>query len=401
MRSTRFRGRKRQVMLLSLVSAVVAIGLAVAGCSSSSGPSTQNSSGGSSTQNSASSANQAQAALTTAEALISKYSNASAVKVPMPTVPFKPGSKKVLVIAADLTDPYVVSEVKYTDDALSAIGWKASPTFDSNSSVQAADGFMQQAVEQGYNAVDAPSLVAGAATGSEVNAVMKAGASVACFLCLTQREIKSSNIISAADSDVLDGQLIAAEAIVLSHGKGTFLVFNTPEYADLVARIDAFKAYVTSNCPECKAIPETIPAADFAEPGPPEWTAALSKYPAGTVSAVVTGAPFLSLAFANTEQKEGRSDIKVLDTGELTTQAAQVIGSGTSPYVASITSPVEFAQWALVDALARKVVGASGAVDLNSLPSLLVTKDNASVVSSGSSQPDVNYKEQFEKLWGH
>ena len=139
-----------------------------------------------------------------------------------------------------------------------------------------------------------------------------------------------------------------------------------------------------------------VPAATLATPGPPVWTGLLSAQAKGSFDYAVSYSDAVAVPMAKTLTQTGRTDIKLVGYD------AQPLATGlvkSDPnYLATVALPFEFADWATVDNVARKLAGKKLWAS-QPLPTALITKANVAQYKPYPA-PAGDWKGRFKKLWG-
>ncbi|GAA2898217.1 hypothetical protein GCM10010472_65790 [Pseudonocardia halophobica] len=335
------------------------------------------------------------AGLKAAQALVAEATVLSATDLPLPSEPVARQKLRVFVVSPNASNPYSTLMVQSFQEAAGVMGWELSPAYDAASSATKGAGFIRQAVQEGYNAIYYPSMQVDALRGP-VQEALAAGLTIACPDCAPQ-QLGDSFITPTTDNAEI-GRRLAAHAITTLQGKGTILTYPDPEYSTITQRFEAFDEYIAQNCPACTVKPTQFTAASLAQPGPPVWASALSTNPPGTVDLAVAPFAVASRLFATTQQSRGRSDIKIMDTGNSDVQQLDLLATKSLPYIGSTAVPEQYEAWASVDLIARVRAG-QPLYDVTKLPSVLATPDNAVQFKSGSAEPDIDYKTRFTELW--
>ncbi|MCU4186428.1 substrate-binding domain-containing protein [Acidiferrimicrobium sp. IK] len=392
-------GTRRRSRRALAASTFLAVGLIASACGSSSaskGSAAAGSTAAGSTSAGAAAA-PASAQLSAAESVVKTATDVHHGTFPMPSTPVKPGQWKVFLISPNQADPYSGFAINNFEDAAKVMGWQLSPVHDAAGSAATAAGFIEQAIQQGYNALFYPSMQVQALSTPIKNA-LAAHLVIACPDCLAYPEY-GPNFITPDVDQAAAGRALGAYAMTRSGGSGTFLAYPDPQYSFIEARYQAFLQYLQQNCSACKVKTSEYTTAYLTQQGPPIWTSALSANPSGTVKAAVAPFPFAAQQMVQTEHNEGRSDIPLMDFGAAEGPTQQLMASGTVPYVATITVPEVYEDWVSADLIAR-ALGGQPLYSVTNLPSVLTTPDNVKSMLDGSSSPSFDFKAQLQKSWG-
>jgi ABC-type sugar transport system substrate-binding protein len=364
------------------------------GCSSSKSATTGQQSAGASNESTASTASATSAAVAKAQAYVAKLYQASS---PLPTQAFKAGKHKLFIISPSQADYSQL--MQYVVNAGKAIGWQLSPICDTERDPTKGSACILQAINQGYNGI----VYVGAPFPSLTTPVEEATAKGIWIAANDPGAPSNAKVLYVDSSYSLIGDAIAAQTIIQIHGKGKILTFPDPTYESTVQAFAAFDQYIKANCPLCTVVKESFAATDLAQPGPPEWTAALAANPPGTVAAAVAPYDGAAEPFAKTESAAGRSDIPVLSMGPIDSISRADLESPTSPLVATTTGFDAYQAWLMVDAIARAITGTPQWPTLGNMPFEVVTRNNVGQLAPAPDNgPTVagNYQAALEKLWG-
>ncbi|UGS35988.1 sugar ABC transporter substrate-binding protein [Capillimicrobium parvum] len=316
------------------------------------------------------------------------------VKLPAPTEPFDPGKKRVAVILAG-QDAGFDAMNEGVHEAARTMGWTVGPSMDGKFSPTAQAGFIQQAVQEKYDAIIL--LVIDAATvESALAAANKANIPVACVMC--DNEGYEGKIYDVTTGGYPAGQAMAQYVIADSGGKAKILVFNDKGFAINPRRVAGFEDTIAKDCPGCKVVADLqTSAAELSDAGPPSWLGALRRYPEGSFDYVVWPGDYWAVPAGKTAQEQGR---EVGVTGyDGTPEMVGLIKQGGTVFKATISAPFPYLGWAALDVVARASAG-HDVWDTTQMPVRLVTADNAADFPHGWFVPrDVDPKATFGKLW--
>ena len=327
---------------------------------------------------------------------VAEFSALGKIKFPFPTDSYDPGVKKVAIITAGNQAPVQIQQARVVQKAFKAMGWKAPTIYDGKFSPATQAGLVEQAVQRGDNAIVLLALDVQAIKSSVENALAKKIA-IGCVVCVSGAAWHKKGVMDLSVDFRTQGEMAAWFVIAHSGGKAKVITFIEPAYGSTLAKIGGFES-VLKQCPTCSVVKSRviIPAADLSKPGPPGWTALLTSQPEGSFDYGVSYSDALGVPMAKTLKQTGRTDVKVVgfDADPLATPLVK----SDPNYVVTVAIPYEFASWATVDNVARKLAGKKLWAS-KSLPSVLVTKANVGQYKPFPA-PAGNWKLQFKKLWG-
>jgi ribose transport system substrate-binding protein len=374
-----------------VLASLLALGVA-AGCGSS--DKSSSSSGSSTTSKPAAAASDGAAK---AKAAVAALSKTSGVKFPQPTEAFDPGHHKVMIISCGNAGINCLRMSQAAEKAATAIGWKASPIMDGKFTPATQGGYVQQAIQQGYDAIILVSM-----DTSTFKAAIDAAAAkkipMACVQCVGSPPDKVTDVTTGGTKE---GEAIGTYVASTLPDKGNILMFTDSAFPIVTLRTKGAEAKIKEYCPACTVKVEPFPTTDLAKPGPPTFTAALAANPKSSLDYVVTGYDPMAVPMLKTAQQQSRTDFKM--TGyDGTKDFTSSIVSGDQA-VADTSTPAPYAAWASMDIVARKLAGKDVWTGTGELPLALITPDNADQFQQGEGyfEPsDFDYKSILKKLWG-
>jgi ABC-type sugar transport system substrate-binding protein len=366
-----------------LVAASVAL-LATACGSSSSSTSSASPSGGSSSASSADAA-----------AALATYTNTKDLVYPKPDAPFAVGKGKVAIISCGQTGIGCQQMSAFAQDAAKAAGWEASPTLDGKFDPNQQAAYVQQALNQGYNAIILASIDAKSISAA-IDAAVAKNVPVACIMC--ENPDFAGKVIDTTTGGYGGGFALSTWMAVTVNGKGNIVGFDDKSFPIVAARMTGIKEGLATYCPECTFSLEQFPTTDLAKPGPPTWTGFLAANPPGKVQIAAGPYDFMSLPAAKTSAQAGRTD--PLITGfDAYSEFVAAIGSGDPATAgATVAAPFEYASWAAMDEVARVVAGQEP-WEANKLPVAVVDKSNAAEFSDGYLKTPFSTPDYFKTQW--
>jgi len=371
----------------------LAVGLAIVGlvasCSSS-GSGTSSGSGGGATS-------AAGSGLAQAKTDLAKFEDTKGLTFPKPpSGTYNPGVHKVAIISDGQAGVGDQQMSAFAQDAAKAIGWQASPTFDGQFSPNTIAQGVQQALNQGYDAIILASVDA-ASIRSAIDAAVAKGVPVACIMC--ENPTFKGKVMDATTEGKPGGEALAAFIATTLNGKGNVVGFDDKSFPIVGTRMAGIQDGLSKYCPACKWKLDQFPTTDLSKPGPPTWTGFLAANPPGSVQFVAGPYDFFSLPAAKTLQQSGRTDIQ-LSGFDSWSQWAQAIASGNPPSAAAtIASPFQYCAWAAMDLVARAVTK-QPTWDATTMPVAVVDKTNASQFSTGYLVPPFDVPSMFKQMWG-
>lgn len=384
--SSRFRGR-------AAVGAALAAMVFAAGCGSdddSSSTSTPAATSGGTTST-------ASGGTAAAQQAVADFSKTSGVEFPQPTEAFDPGTGKVAVISCGNAGINCLQGAKDVQAAAKAMGWTPSPIFDGEFTPAKQAGFVQQAIQQKYDAIVMVSMDAQSIKAA-IDAAAAAKIPIACVMCVnptfkgTVTDVTSGGI---AEGKAL-GAWIAANA---KDGKAKIVAYDDKSFPIVAERRKNMTEELAKLCPGCEVENADFPTSDLSKAGAPTFTGMLSSHPKGSIDFVAAPYDPAAIPFAKAAQQQGRDDFKM--TGyDASPDYVKLIAAGTGVAAATTAAPFPYASWGAMDEVARIKAG-KDTWDGTALPTALVTKDNASEITGGFFAPaDFDFKAMFTKLWG-
>ena len=361
----------------------------VAACSSS---------GGGSTGTTTPSGSASGGGLAEATTALAGYTDTSGLTYVKPTEAFTPGVHKVAIISCGQTGIGCQQMSAFAQDAAKAMGWTASPTLDGKFDPSQQAAYVQQALNQGYDAIILASIDAKSISAA-IDAAAAKKVPVACIMCENPELEAAGKVIDTTTGGYNGGYALSTFVTVTLGGKGNVVGFDDKSFPIVAARMTGLKEGLAKYCPACTYSQEQFPTTDLAKPGPPTWTGFLAANPPGKVQLVAGPYDFMSLPAAKTTAQAGRDD--PLITGfDAYSEFVAAIGSGDpSTAAATIAAPFEYAGWAAMDQVAR-VVNGKPTWKSNTMPVAVVDKSNASEFSKGYLSPPFSIPDLFNGLWG-
>jgi ribose transport system substrate-binding protein len=389
---------RRIIAAASLAGLLTLFGAACSSSTSSSSPGTGGT--GSNSSNPAASGSggadtaSASSVVTAAKQRMAAYTNAATLQWPKPTASFNPGTGKVAIITCGEAGVACAVTAQDAVPAAKAMGWTPSPVFDGKFSPSVQAGYIEQAIQQHYDAIVLMAIEPSSVQSAILDAI-RANIPVACISCTSNVDGK---VIDINSDGTTAGEAIADYALVASGGKVSGIAFEDPAYPANVtitlSELATFKKY----CPACDVTgPVTTSTADITGPNPQILTSTLAAHPKGTLPYIFAPYDPAALQFIKTLQAEGRTEIKVSGNDAVPQTLAGM--ASCSCFAASTAAPFSYEAWTAMDEVARAKAGLK-TWTATGLPFLLVTPDNIAQYSKQYLTPSFGFEGMFEKLWG-
>jgi ABC-type sugar transport system substrate-binding protein len=381
----------RRAFTGSALAVVVALSLAACGSSN-------NDSGSTASSTNASKTNSSGTDLAAIDAQVAKDESGDAT-FPGPTEAFTPGSKKMMLIACSFTAPVCVTAEKEAAKAVKAMGWTTDGPQDGKFSPQVQAGLLNKAVQGKYGGV----VMIGIDVNSIKSAVEQTIAAkipIGCINCYSiAYRNKPGTVIDVAPSFKEQGNQMGRYLISKNKGKAKVVTFNDTAYPQTGLRAGGVQETLKASCPDCTVQKIPMSVGEVAKPGPPTWTATLSKNPSGTLTDAAAMFDGIGLVMAKTVKSQGRSDI-TMNGYDADVPVVKGLADGSlTNYGATIGGPIAYAAWGATDEVGRVVAGKEQ-WDGTDLPNVTITKNNASQYPTGDFEPKGDWQANFLKLWG-
>jgi ribose transport system substrate-binding protein len=378
--------------VLAALLASLAMMVFVVGCGGDDEESSSSGSGGTTTQESTDGSGKA-----AAEEALAQYTDPTALQWPQPEEAFDPGTGKVAVISCGNAGINCLQGSKDVQAAAKAIGWEASPIFDGEFNPAKQAGFVQQAVQQKYDAIVMVSMDANSIKAA-VDEAVAAKIPIACVMCVNPEF--EGDVIDTSTGGVAEGEALGTWIGANAEPGAKIIAFDDKSFPIVAARRSNAIAKIEEYCPDCEIEEMDFPTTDLAEAGAPTFTAALSANPAGSLDFVMPPYDPAAIPFAKAAEQQGRDDFQM--TGyDASPEYLTMIKEGTGGAAATTAVPFPYGSWAAMDQVARIKAGLEPWADSNKLPSMLVTADNADDFGEfGFLTPEFDFKAQFQELWG-
>ncbi|MFF1553168.1 sugar ABC transporter substrate-binding protein [Rhodococcus erythropolis] len=332
------------------------------------------------------------AALADAQAAVASYTNPAALNYPKPVDKFNPGRHRVAILAPGLTGAAGRQQAQFVADAAEAAGWQTSPILDGKFDPTLQANLVQQAATQGYEAIifaaiDPKSIQSAIDFAQSKNVV------VGCVMC----DSPTDGVIQAGQSGYDAGMAMSAFIAQTAEGTGDVVSFEDKAYPIVINRIEGLTDGIQKYCPSCSYSVNQISATTLSQPGPPAWTSFLSANPSGSTRVAAIGYDDFAIPAAKSSVQAGRNDPLIVGfDGQQ--EFVQMIQKGDSPATSTVSAPIEYAAWAALDNVARKIAGAP-TWDATRLPVAIVTKDNAGEFTQGYLKTPFSVSDLFKSMW--
>lgn len=337
--------------------------------------------------------------LAAAQAVVDKYRDENqpiGITEPLTSVPEK---KTIAWLECELEScQYLTVGMQ---DATEALGWELM-TISSTSADPAPA--MQQAIDAGVDFIassgEAPSLY-------EEQAQAAAAAGIKMLSCYdtTPPDGPNTNIwTQCGDTSFVEktGPLMADWAIVDSQGAANVLVVNIPDFPVLVSEVDAYKAEMEANCPDCTVTDLNVTINDLVG-GTVASSVASALQSDSSINYVFNSFGSLPAGLTASLDSAGLLDQVTVYGQDFSSFDLQEIVDGTMG--AWSADPKAYAAWLMVDAAARLSLGMelTEERDAANLPTFLV-EDAATaqdiIDNQGGDWNPPGMAEAFKELWG-
>ncbi|MBS1842839.1 MAG: substrate-binding domain-containing protein [Actinobacteria bacterium] len=387
-------------MMLGLTMLML-IALVAAGCGgggSSSSNSTSSSGEGTTENASAEGAGGSEEAdLAQAKEKVTEFEKLEGVEWPKPTEPFDPGTGKIAIISCGNAGTNCLNSAKEAETAVKAMGWTPSPVFDGEFSPAKQAGYVQQAVQEGYDGIVLVSIDA-ESIKSAVDAAAAKGVPITCVLCVNPSF--KGKVVDVTTGGVAEGEAIGDWIAAESGGEGSVLIYNDKSFPIIAVRESNLEKQLTTLCPGCEIENAEFPTTDLEKPGSPTFEAALAANPAGTLDYVVSPYDPAAIPMVKAAEQEGRTELKI--TGwDATPEFIELIAQGNELAAVDNATPFPYATWGAVDQIGRMHAGLEPWKS-DRLPIALVTKNNVDqILKTGGyfRPPDFDFEAMFKELW--
>ncbi len=313
---------------------------------------------------------------------------------PSPGGEYDPGSGRVAIVSCGEADLGCHTLTEGAQEAAKAAGWQ-SKVFDSAFDPNKAGGFVQQAVEEGYDAIILgainPTLIQ-----SAIAAATKAEIPIGCPACSTPDDPQYENVMDATSGGAPGG--VAATAVIADSGATAKVAyFYTPGQAIEVARTKEWEEKF-AECADCELKLNEVPLGDLAKPGPPFFDGFLSSPQAQQVDWVAASSDAYVVPSMRTAIDRGIDSYKFAGTAAVPEMTVPMTKPDSLARV-TVAEAYRYMSWAALDNAMRKKTGAD-TWDATTVPVGLVTPENAEKYAKGGElEPPEGIAATFEPLW--
>ncbi|HEX6522186.1 MAG TPA: substrate-binding domain-containing protein [Streptosporangiaceae bacterium] len=311
----------------------------------------------------------------------------STVKVVKPV----PKGKTVYFITCGAS-PECTQEGPIVQQADSLLGWKTVILNNDGTPQQWKSDFDQ--VVRAKPAAVLYSAIPQSTFASEIPA-LKANGTFIAGCCVTDAAGSTTGIGYANDVPSQIGPIGGAQAaFVAADSKDTAnsLIVNLPSLPILTAAVADYKAGMAAYCPSCKVSELDIALANIAN-APATIAAYLRSHP--SINYVVAATDGLTIGLPAALKNAGLSNVKIVGQGATPTNL-QYLHSGQQ--AVDVAFPYYEALWSMVTAAAQNAAGVP--VTPSVAPPLWVLTPSNAPDTSNAFPVVLNYKSQYEALWG-
>ena len=328
-------------------------------------------------------------------AAVAQYQDTSALEWAQPEEPFDPGTGRVAVISCGNAGINCLQGSKDAQAAAKAMGWEPSPIFDGEFAPTKQAGFVQQAVQEGYDAIILVSIDANSIKAA-VDAAAAKDIPISCVMCVNPDF--EGKVVDVSTGGVAEGEAIGTWAAA-NVEDGKIIAFDDKSFPIVAERRSNALAKVNEYCPDCEVEEMDFPTTDLSKAGQPTFTAALNANPPGSLDIVMAPYDPAAIPFSKAAEQQGRDDFK-MSGYDASPDYLELIKTGAGGAAATTAVPFPYSSWGAMDQVARIKAGKEP-WESNLLPSVLVTADNADEFGKfGFLTPDFDFKAMFEEQWG-
>ncbi len=373
------RVRSRATALLAVVAVVGTLNLAFVASSAS-----------------ASSKSKAHSDVAAARAAVAALSK-SQIAMPFPKTSVKPGKHTVAIIATGLAAFGTEILSQYLQQAVTAIGWTAPPTYDGKFQPTTQSALIEQAVNSGAQA-----LVLEAINPTTVaSAIALANSKNIPIVCVNCGPSLPKGMINIEMSPQKVGIAQANYIIAKSNGKAKVFVDADQEFQESILQTNTAVQTLRKKCPGCTIHEFQTLSTDLKVPGFPAFASVLANNPAGTINWVLVYSDSAALPEATLAQQDGRTDVNFIGFQGAPPYVAAIASSNPSGAKATIAIPIPFFAYAAMDELARsfahKPLWNASELPVGIIDAADYSHFNLSAPFEG---PKIDFVTQFQKLWG-
>lgn len=331
-----------------------------------------------------------------AQAAVEQFQQTSGVEFPQPEESFDPGTGKVAVISCGNAGINCLKGSEDAQAAAKAMGWEPSPIFDGEFTPAKQAGFVQQAIQQNYDAIILVSIDANSIKAALDAAVAK-DIPIACVMCVNPDW--EGKVIDVSTGGVAEGEAIGSWVAANADPSKKIVGYDDKSFPIVAERRSNAIAKINEYCPDCQVEEADFPTTDLSKAGQPTFTGMLNANPSGTLTVVMPPYDPAAIPMAKAAEQQGRTDFKM--TGyDASPDYLEMIKAGTGGAAATTAVPFPYCSWGAMDQVARVKAGKEP-WESNRLPSALVTADNADQFGKfGFFTPDFDFQAKFKELWG-
>lgn len=374
---------------------LIVLSLLVAAC----GDSDSDTTGGGSTEATETETTEAGGAsdiVATAEAEVEKFSDLKAVQalIPKPAEDetFDPGTGTAQIVSCSQAAGGCRSFSALITTALEDMGWTVPPTYDGAFDPAKEAAGINKAVQEKVDAIVLVS-VEYAVVQAAVDNANAAGIPIVCFNCVSGGY---ADITDVGQLGTPQGESIAWYIVANTEGKANVVGYEDTAYNVVKNRFEGVRN-VFDQCPECTYQQEQISGAALAEPGPPQWTAALAENP--DLSYGIPPYDAFVESMSTTAKQKGGTVMVSGNDGYPEVLEKMVLPDSNIPV--NYVSAIPYSAYVTADIVGRKAAGVPVWEGTGDIPALLVNDETAAdYLPSGYYPPGFDYEAFFHKLWG-
>jgi ribose transport system substrate-binding protein len=313
--------------------------------------------------------------------------------------------KTIAVVAIDLRVPALAEIVQYTKEAAGKVGMNVT-VFDAKSTASLMQQGMQQAINQGADAIISDGLVI-QLIANQIKAAKDKGIPTIDVINTPPKEGVAGqgsdpNVFgNMAPDSVLAGQLVAATAIVQTEGKAKVGILNTSELTVASTEIGAMKDTL-AKCAGCEVVDEQdVALADWSTKIQPTVATMVRSKP--DMNFVLTLYDAMGLfATPGVQQAGGAGKVKIASVDG--TAAALALVKKGDIFVSDTAKDTAWAAWGAVDQAMRgmlKMEPANPVLPLRYIDtSDLKDVDTTSTQTVSAALFGDDFRTGYLKLWG-
>lgn len=386
----------RQTRWIAMGALFIALSIMVAACGGS--DSSSSSSGGSETASTEAGTEESGGLdiVATAEEKVKEFSDLATIqaKVPKPAEDetFDPGTGTAQIVSCSQAAGGCRSFSALITTALEDMGWTVPPTYDGAFDPAKEAAGINKAVQEKADAIILVSVEYEVVKAAVDNA-NAAGIPIVCFNCISEGY---ADITDVGQLGTPQGESIAWFIVANTGGTANVVGFEDTAYNVVVNRFKGIEG-VFDQCPECSFKKEQISGTALAEPGPPQWTAALAEDPELDFGIPPYDAFVESMS--TTAKQHGGTVMVSGNDGYPEVLEKMVLPDSNIPD--NYVSAIPYSAYVTADIVGRKAADVPVWEGTGDIPALLVEDESAAeYLPSGYYEPGFDYKAYFHKLWG-